>query len=1002
MPRNPLLDNVKGILIFLVVLTHFLLPYVVEGAAGTTVDALFYGVFCFHMPFFVFLSGYFSKDAQKARDTAFARSLAPFLFFNTTMMLVFYLGGVHKFSLMTPVYVNWYLLALFAWRVLLADLVKIRFILPLSLAAALLIGFLPEVTNYLALTRIVAFLPFFLLGYYTSPKALEAVRRVNVLVGLLGLALGAAVVYRLTQNHAFSLPLLLADPYANAGQFFMRDVIFALAALFSVSVFILTPAKRIPVLTTWGENSLLIYILHRYVTIAIHSFVPTSQWHDWYTLPVFACAAITTWGLGRPAWMDLYNKAVQWVGNHCSIRPAEPAPTTHGVPRLRRAVGLIALLAVVIIGLPSVMSLGLPSAGSLQESHDDPLHPVLGGSLLKKINADSSVTISFVGDLILLEDQVKQALDPRTMRYDFSPVFEHVKDRLRAADYTIGVLEVPLAGRKAGYSTSNYDDGIPVRLNGPDAWAAAIKDAGIDLVTTANNHVFDRGAAGARRTLDVLDRVGLAHLGSYRSVEERRKNRVFLTEVKGVRLAVLAYTYAPNHHGAAEADQFVGVLAPPKNKAAFNAGRRMVADDVREARRHRPDLIIALPHMGTQFLHEPDDFSRAWAHAMIAEGVDVVLGCHAHATQPIKHLRVSGLNGKLHEGFVVYCPGNFVNCYTKHDGDAAAIVTLHVTKSSRGASVTAASIVPMWIQRRGDGQYAPVPVVDTLRQPKLRAIFSTLDQERIAKVHEIVTQSMLGRRLTLDQMQDRYFYVPPTGYLRQPLEVRRLKKAASERPLKSLDADRAELQRVLRESRKVLLVGDSISEGTKNGGYSWIEPVEPLFPGVKFLNASRGGRTTGELIGELPGFPNHDADAVFLALGVNDVRYRDPRTCAMTAVDYAANINRIVERLRQKNARARFIMISLWPAFDNDVHSRLSDKARDAMIDEYNAVLRQYCRENGHLFIDATGPIRDFLRYRVTDDYLLDHIHPNAARGVRLYGNAVLFGEPVAWEIAME
>ncbi len=973
MPRNALFDNVKGILIFLVVFTHFLLPYVEGGAAGVAIDALFYFVFCFHMPFFVFISGYFSKDTQKARDTAFLRMLAPFLFFNTVMVLILYLGGVQRFSLVTPVYVNWYLLALYVWRVLLHDLVKIRLILPLSLVAALLVGFSPEVTNYLALSRIVAFLPFFLLGYFTPPETLERLRRVNVVVGLLGLALAGAMVYRLTLQGSLSLPLLLADNYVSFSELYMRAMVFGLALLIGASLFILSPSERLPFLTTCGENTLLIYVLHRYVTFAFQHFVPEWQWRDWYIVPVFLCSVVTTWGLGRPAWMQLYQRASQWVGRQCLA----------GQAASRRAVH-------VVIGLLAVTALGLAVYGRHDDHADHPIYPVMSPSLAGTLDAETAVTISFVGDMILLEDQVKHALNPKTGQYDFSPVFEHVRDRLQAADYAIGVLEVPLAGSEAGYSTSNFDDGIPLALNAPDSWASAIKNAGIDLVTTANNHVLDRGAAGARRTLDVLDRIGLAHVGSYRCAEDRRQHRVFVVEVKGIKLAFLAYTYGIGRSDGVDVEQFVGVLASPCDKAAFEKSRRILADDVQEARRHNPDLIIALPHMGQQFSHKADAFSRIWAHTMIAEGVDIVLACHSHAVQPMQYLSVEGSDGKPHNGFVLYCPGNFVNCYTEHDGDAAAIVTLHLNKTGDATSITAASIVPMWIQRRGDGQFAPIPVADALTKPELRSLFSTLDRQRIEQVHEIVTEAMLGARLTTDQLQDRYFYIPDTGYVRQPLKRNSTDTMSTEH----LDTDRAALYRLLSDARRVVVLGDSITEGTRNGGYGWFEPLEPLFRDTQFINAGRGGRTTGDMIAELPDLPEHDADVVIVALGVNDVRYRDPRVCAMTEEAYIANIERIVASMRKKNPRAKFVMISVWPAFDNDIYSKLTNEARDAMIDSYNAALREYCHNNGYLFIDATTPIRDFLGRRVTDDYILDHIHPNADRGVRLYGDAVLFGKP--------
>ena len=101
----------------------------------------------------------------------------------------------------------------------------------------------------------------------------------------------------------------------------------------------------------------------------------------------------------------------------------------------------------------------------------------------------------FAGDLILLEDQVK--LGYKDGHYDYSEVFEPAKKYITESDFAIGVFEGPMAGEAVGYSSSNYDDGKELYLNFPDEFGYAVKNAGFDLVTTANNHLMDRGEAGA-------------------------------------------------------------------------------------------------------------------------------------------------------------------------------------------------------------------------------------------------------------------------------------------------------------------------------------------------------------------------------------------------------------------------------------------------------------------------------------------------------------------------
>ena len=168
-----------------------------------------------------------------------------------------------------------------------------------------------------------------------------------------------------------------------------------------------------------------------------------------------------------------------------------------------------------------------------------PLHPVLASG--EQAALQRAIRLSFCGDLILLRDAAENGCNETTGEYDFSPMFKEVEEYWKSADLAVGVFEGPMAGADRGYSSSIVVDRIPLHLNYPDCFAQNIKDAGIGLVTTANNHLMDMGAEGALRTLDVLDRVGLDHLGSYRNQEEH--DAVKVRTVRGKRIAFLAYTY---------------------------------------------------------------------------------------------------------------------------------------------------------------------------------------------------------------------------------------------------------------------------------------------------------------------------------------------------------------------------------------------------------------------------------------------------------------------------
>ena len=111
-----------------------------------------------------------------------------------------------------------------------------------------------------------------------------------------------------------------------------------------------------------------------------------------------------------------------------------------------------------------------------------------------------------------------------TGKYEFDGMFQYTSKHFHESDLSIGVFEGTSAGNNTSYSTSNFDDGIPLFLNFPDEFTEAVKKAGIQLVTTGNNHILDTNLEGAIRTLDILDKYNISHVGSYRNFEE--KNRI--------------------------------------------------------------------------------------------------------------------------------------------------------------------------------------------------------------------------------------------------------------------------------------------------------------------------------------------------------------------------------------------------------------------------------------------------------------------------------------------
>ena len=177
--RNYLIDNSKGLLIFLVVLGHSL-EFIRKDYEVARLLYVF--IYEFHMPVFVFISGYLSKNVEKGRRNAVRNFLTPFLLFNIIWNLITLVGPLflrgeftelpseQAFSFFTPGWALWYIFAMFLWKILLPDLLKFKNIFILSIIAGIFVKLSGEFGSYMALSRTITFAPFFLAGYYLVRK----------------------------------------------------------------------------------------------------------------------------------------------------------------------------------------------------------------------------------------------------------------------------------------------------------------------------------------------------------------------------------------------------------------------------------------------------------------------------------------------------------------------------------------------------------------------------------------------------------------------------------------------------------------------------------------------------------------------------------------------------------------------------------------------------------------------------------------------------------------
>lgn len=278
-------------------------------------------------------------------------------------------------------------------------------------------------------------------------------------------------------------------------------------------------------------------------------------------------------------------------------------------------------------------------------------------------------------------------------RYDYARIMAGAKPYVEAADYAVVNLETTLSG---GPPYSGYP-----AFNSPDDMARDLKALGFDLCLTANNHSLDRGFSGLNRTLDVLDEVGLRHVGSSRTQEEHDHN-IQVADVGGVSVAFLGYTYGTN-----------GIPIPKKHPYALNVFNTdyltslskpdwdRLAGDLEAAKALETDLVAVMIHWGLEYKLTQNRYQEEMADFLFENGADVVLGGHSHVPQPME-LRALP-DGR--QGFVCFSLGNFISSQTKPNTDATAVLTLTLTRDNvtGKTQVTDYGYVPMYMLHRAQG-----------------------------------------------------------------------------------------------------------------------------------------------------------------------------------------------------------------------------------------------------------------------------------------------------------
>ena len=238
--------------------------------------------------------------------------------------------------------------------------------------------------------------------------------------------------------------------------------------------------------------------------------------------------------------------------------------------------------------------------------------------------------------------------DVFVQRPDPGKTFRQVRDVFHQADIVFCNWESTLCSR----DTPPTPFLRIIHLRSDPEMAAALVDAGIDIVSLANTHTMDYGPAGILQTMQTLEQRGIRYVGVGRNLAEAHTPVMF--DIKDTRIAFLGYhTYdqfatAASEVSPGQAMVRLGAYLPPPH--VFREEVSQMQNDVRDASK-QADVVIVSWHWGQSMTSQLAVHQPYLGHLAIDAGADMVLGHHAHVLQGIELYR-----GKP----ICYSLGNFV------------------------------------------------------------------------------------------------------------------------------------------------------------------------------------------------------------------------------------------------------------------------------------------------------------------------------------------------------
>lgn len=364
----------------------------------------------------------------------------------------------------------------------------------------------------------------------------------------------------------------------------------------------------------------------------------------------------------------------------------------------------------------------------------------------------STATISATGDM-LMHLPIINACAQADGSYNFDKLFPALRPYVQKADWAIANLETTFCGLGNGFPYKGYPN-----FNCPDELATGLKNAGFDMLLTANNHSYDTGTFGMRRTLQILKNAGLDSLGT----GEADRSRYAVKELNGIKVGMMCYTYCIGT--AADGSIHLNNNVVPISLEAtglinyFDYSKldefyTQIEENMAQMKAQGVEATVMFIHWGAEYQTAHNADQTMIAQKLCDLGIDVIIGGHPHVIQPVELL--TSTTDSSRKTICLYSTGNAVS--NQFQGNLSSITTAHTedgmlfsitfAKYSDGTVIVeSAELLPTWHTR----QYRILPLDKSAND--WQAAFS-VDSDTLAKMNASYDRTMEIVGAGMEQVQ---------------------------------------------------------------------------------------------------------------------------------------------------------------------------------------------------------------------------------------------------------